>query len=106
MDEEIYESFNDLVNLLVNNYTSSTRNVAIHEIIISMRILYENKESFEYTFQRYYSDNRNPFTTAYSHFMNCIHSCMDTEESFLEVSTGILNRLIEEKITKNKYTVF
>ena len=104
-----YLNFNDKLEdeteendvLLDKCYTSS-----VSKIKSIMKILYKNKEIFEYVFERYYSYSSNPFTTAYHEFMNWFYSGIELELIFKRISEGIFRRLLYEKMEHSIYTIF
>ena len=55
--------------------------------------------------ERYYANDRNPFITAYSQFMNNL-SVMRLDKCIKDISTSLLFRLIKEKQTGNEFVVF
>ena len=97
LEEETKE--NDL--LLDKYYISS-----INKIKSIMKILYKNKEIFEYVLEKYYSYSLNPFTTAYHEFMNWFYSGIEIELIFNRISEGIFRRLLYEKTEHSIYTIF
>ena len=65
-----YAKYRDFLNSVVSNYRFSRRSVIICQLSVKMKRIYETPEVFEYVFEKVYSCARNPFTTAYSQFMN------------------------------------
>ena len=105
----VYQKFDEFMNLIINkeiklHYTSY--DVSIKNIVDSMKIIYNNKIIFEFVFEKYYSNSRNPFTTAYHEFMNYLTSGFDTEDSFDYIAKCIFKRSIREKINNNEFIVY
>ena len=102
--QDVYTTFDNLLKLVIKNYTITTHKMSIDHIAYSMKNIYENKDTFKFVFEHYYSDKRNPFISAYSQFMNCY----DTfgEKTFYFIAEGIFLRKLNEKKTKNEFAVF
>ena len=99
--EKVYTIFKDLVETIVIRYTRERHNRSVGYISSSLKSIYKNKECFEYTLNLFYADSRNPFTTAYSQFMNEIN---ENDNIFWTVSENILMRRVMER--GNEYAVF
>ena len=106
----VYQKFDEFINLIVNKelnlYPNSNFSKSIKDIVDFMKIIYNSKIVFEYVFERYYSNNRNPFTTAYHEFMNYLNSGFDTEDSFNFIANYMFERLLREKINNNEFIVY
>ena len=104
MSEDVYIIFNRLLKIVIRNYSLANHEISVEHIKYSMKNIYENKEAFKFVFEQYYSDKRNPFTNAYSQFMNYY----DTfgEKSFYLIAEGILVRTLQEKRTNDEYVVY
>jgi hypothetical protein len=106
MEEKVYDSFHKLVLLLVRTYRVSRHASNVNEIARSMKSIYQNKKAFEYTFERFYSEPKNPFTTAYHQFMNYSQSgVMDFDDSIYLIADGILTRMLKE-LEEGEFKVF
>ena len=105
MVEQARILFDKVVATVVRNYKVQRNQFFINEISVAVKNIYNDPNLFKYIMETYYADNRNPFTNAYSQFMN---SLKDTplEQLFYEISRDILYRLLQEKNTNNKYIVF
>jgi hypothetical protein len=101
--EAVYQKLKELLDLIKQTYKSSRYNLAHNDIYKTMKRIYKNPKTFEYVFERVYSNGRNPFTTAYHEFMNYKNSGYDDDDIFYSVSEGILIRLIKEK---DEFTTF
>lgn len=112
--QKIYEKFDRYIQSLVINHikneTDPTKRTIttddIDKLVNIMRILYRNKESFKYIFERYYSHSLNPFTNAYCDFMNWYNNGNEVNEVFYNIIKGILKRMINEKRQNNTYAFF
>ena len=99
--EKVYTIFEEMVTALVIRYTRERHNRSVRYISKSLKSIYKNKECFEYTLNLFYADFRNPFTTAYSQFMNEVN---ENDDVFWTVSENILMRRVME--LGNEYAVF
>uniref|UniRef100_A0A6C0AY66 Uncharacterized protein n=1 Tax=viral metagenome TaxID=1070528 RepID=A0A6C0AY66_9ZZZZ len=105
MAERVYESFSELMDIIVKNYRISRHLLAIGDIVKTMKSIYKDPEIFEYVFERFYSNARNPFTTAYHEFMNFKNSGYHIEDIFYFLAENILTRMLKE-YKYNEFTVF
>jgi hypothetical protein len=105
MAERVYESFSELMDIIVKNYRISRHLLAIGDIVKTMKSIYKDPKIFEYVFERFYSNARNPFTTAYHEFMNFKNSGYDIEDIFDILAEGILLRMNKE-YQHNEFIVF
>jgi hypothetical protein len=104
--ERVYEKVEHLIKSVVDAHTQERHARSIMMIEMSLRNLYTNQDIFKKVMERYYSDPRNPFTTAYSQFMNYLDSGINLDEIYWEIAECILLRRLKEKQTGNIYTVF
>jgi hypothetical protein len=65
----------------------------------------KDPETFEYIFERFYSNSRNPFTTAYHEFMIYKNSGYDVDDIYYTICDGILTRAVNEN-KNGSFTVF
>ena len=103
--EKVYTIFSELLCVIVDEYTYQNHDFYVNEICTAVKSLYINKNTFKYTMERYYANDRNPFITAYSQFMNNL-SVMRLDKCIKDISTSLLFRLIKEKQTGNEFVVF
>ena len=103
--EKVYTIFSELLCVIVDEYTYKNHDYYLDEISTAMKSLYINKNTFKYVMERYYSHDRNPFTTAYSQFMSTL-SFTTLEKTFKTISEDLLYRLIKEKQSGNEFVVF
>ena len=103
--DRAYFLFDNIIHTLVDNYTHNFNEFYINEVVIAVKNIYIDKKLFKYIMEQYYSDSRNPFTTAYSQFMNKINQT-PLDELFYDISRDILYRLIRENRADNDYIVF
>jgi hypothetical protein len=71
-----------------------------------MKTIYNNPDTFKYVFEKFYSNRRSPFTTAYHEFMSYLNSGLEFEETVNLIAEGILLRMLKEKNNNNIYIVF
>lgn len=118
LNEFVYKEFDTLVYLLIEEYQNESsenesqqnknkryRNM-VKELTVSIKVLYNNKELFQYILERYYSSPLNPFTTAYHDFMNWYNSGNEPNDLFRKIADSILRRKIYENINENIHTIF
>ena len=103
--EKVYTIFSELLCVIVDEYTYQNHDFYVSEISIAVKNLYINKNTFKYTMERYYAHNSNPFTTAYSQFMNNLN-VMTFDKCIDNISSSLLFRLLKEKQTDNEFVVF
>ncbi len=103
--EKVYNIFTEILCVIVDDYTHQNHNYFVNEIVIAVKNVYSNKKIFKYVMERYYANHRNPFTTAYSQFMNNL-GVMTLDECINDISHGLLSRLLKEQQTGNEFVVF
>ena len=103
--EKIYFKLEELIVALVESYSVSRHHRSVNIIEENLRRIYKFKDVFQYILERFYADPRNPFTTAYSRFMNFLDSGLDPEEIFFDIAENILLRRAKEQ-EKGEYVVF
>jgi hypothetical protein len=106
MVDSVHKKFDKFICSTVRRYKPSKHNELVIEIKDYISLLYENQETFKYIFERYYSDNRNPFTTAYHQFMNYTTSGTEVENAIYFIAEGILERTIKETVSGYAYITF
>ena len=105
MEHDVYETFNDLINTMIDTYTYSGHDFSVDSLSKTMKKMYNNHTLFKYTFEKFYSNARNPFITAYHEFMNLKEYETDLEDVFYIISEGILLRMLKER-KYNEFIVF
>jgi hypothetical protein len=101
----LYDKFQEnLVNTAksVNNYILSEEQYDHQVNFLGKNIKYIHKcrpECFQYIFEKFYSDNKSPFITAYSHFMS-------HDLDYTELAHCILERYNTELNNDNEFISF
>ena len=103
--DPFYQSF-DLklkrVSRAVTRYILSEREYKdqINELAEIIKDIYEkNHECFQYVFEKFYSDNKNPFLSAYKQFIQ--HNL-----TYFQLASCILERYTKEYKSENEYITF
>jgi len=95
--KKVLKLFDEIINIVVRNYDIINHETALYNVVRCVKSIFTDPKTFEYIFQKYYSYDRSPYITAYSHFMNCLYSGYEFDETVEIISEGIIIRKLNEK---------